>query len=62
MERVRGGYTTHQLYHHGLTNYLHFPHITADSHTIGLPLVNLQQADSLGMTRRNDIREVSGSG
>ena len=39
-----------------------FPHITADPYTIGCPLVNLQRADSLGMIRRNDIREVSGNG
>jgi len=59
--RGGGRYTTHQLYYHSLTNYHQGQHITLDSHTIGCPLDNLQQTDSLGMTRRNDIREVSGS-
>jgi hypothetical protein len=61
MERGRGRYTTLQLYHHSFTNYLYLPHIAADSYSICSPLVNLQQPDSLGMTRINDIREVSGS-
>lgn len=54
----RGRYTTH---HHSFTNYPYLPHIAADSHSIYPPLVNLQQPNSLGMTRINDIREVSGS-
>ena len=59
MERERSGYTTHQLYHHSLTKYLHLPYIMPDSHTVGCPLVNLHQADGLRMSRKNDIKEVS---
>ena len=61
MANERGRYTTHQLCHHIPTNYLHFPHTTADSYTVGCSLVNLLQADSLGMTRKYDIREMSRS-
>jgi len=56
MKNERGKYTTHQLCHHIPTNYLHFPHITTDSYTVGCSLVNLLQADSLG---KNDIREMN---
>ena len=52
-------YTTHQLCHHSFTSYLHIPYMRADSHTIACLLVDLQWADSLGMPRRNDIRELS---
>jgi hypothetical protein len=58
MERGRRGYTTHQSYYHSLTNCPHFPHLIADSYTPGCPLADLQQAYSLGMTRRNDIGEM----
>ena len=54
-------YTIHQLCHHSFTSYLHIPYLRADSHTIAYLLVDLHWADSLGKTRRNDIRELSGS-
>jgi hypothetical protein len=61
MERGRRRYITHHLCYHSLTNCLYFPHITIDSYTTGCPVKDLQQVDGLGMTRGNDIREVSGS-
>jgi len=34
MERGKGRYTTHQLYHHRPPNYFNLLHITADSYII----------------------------
>jgi len=53
--------TIYQLYHHSITNDHHWPYITPDSHTIECLLINLQQANSLGMDRRKNIKEISRS-
>ena len=62
MEKEMGRYTAYQLCHHMFISYLHIGYITPDSDTLGCPLVGLHWADSMGMTRGNDIGEVSGIG